>query len=91
MIEVQGFTDKTGPASFNETLSQERADAVARYLANEHKIPVRSISTLGSGYALPVADDKTRDGRKQNRRVEVRLYVPEAGSGALAQAGVGAQ
>ncbi len=91
VIEVQGFTDKTGPASFNETLSQERADAVARYLANEHKIPVRSISTLGSGYALPVADDKTRDGRKQNRRVEVRLYVPEAGSGALAQAGVGAQ
>lgn len=78
VIEVQGFTDKTGSALANEQLSQARAAAVARYLANEHKIPVRSITTLGSGYALPVADDKTREGRKQNRRVEVRLFVPEA-------------
>lgn len=78
VIEVQGFTDKTGSALANERLSEERADSVARYLANEHKIPVRSITTLGSGYALPVADDKTREGRKQNRRVEVRLFVPEA-------------
>ena len=78
IIEVQGFTDKTGSALTNEQLSQARAAAVARYLANEHKIPVRTINTLGSGYALPVADDKTREGRKQNRRVEVRLYVPEA-------------
>jgi outer membrane protein OmpA-like peptidoglycan-associated protein len=81
VIEVQGFTDRTGPASVNEILSEARAQEVARYLANEHQIPVRSIATLGSGYALPVADDKTRDGRKQNRRVEVRLFVPEAGSG----------
>ena len=81
VIEVQGFTDKTGSAIANEQLSQARAASVARYLANEHKIPLRSISKLGSGYALPVADDKTRDGRKQNRRVEVRLWVPEAGSG----------
>jgi OOP family OmpA-OmpF porin len=65
---------------YNDELSARRAEAVARYLANEHKIPVRSINVLGSGYALPVADDKTRDGRKQNRRVEVRLYVPEVAS-----------
>jgi outer membrane protein OmpA-like peptidoglycan-associated protein len=84
-VEIQGFTDKTGPRSYNESLSESRAEAVARYLANEHKIPLRAISTLGSGYALPVADDKTRDGRKQNRRVEVRLFVPEAGSGAATQ------
>jgi outer membrane protein OmpA-like peptidoglycan-associated protein len=81
VIEVQGFTDKTGPVALNESLSQARAEEVARYLVNEHKIPVRTITTLGSGYALPVADDKTRDGRKQNRRVEIRLFVPEAGSG----------
>lgn len=78
VIEVQGFTDKTGTATFNDELSQKRAETVARYLNNEHKIPVRSIDTLGSGYAQPVADDKTRDGRKQNRRVEIRLFVPEA-------------
>jgi outer membrane protein OmpA-like peptidoglycan-associated protein len=78
VIEVQGFTDKTGSAIANEQLSQARAAAVSRYLVNEHKVPVRSVNTLGSGYALPVADDKTREGRKQNRRVEVRLFVPEA-------------
>jgi outer membrane protein OmpA-like peptidoglycan-associated protein len=78
IIEVQGFTDKTGSAIANEQLSQARAAAVSRYLVNEHKVPVRSVNTLGSGYALPVADDKTREGRKQNRRVEVRLFVPEA-------------
>jgi outer membrane protein OmpA-like peptidoglycan-associated protein len=86
VVEVQGFTDKTGSATVNEALSQARAEEVARYLANEHKIPVRSIATLGSGYAQPVADDKTRDGRKQNRRVEVRLFVPEGGSASAVQA-----
>lgn len=91
IIEVQGFTDKTGPAAVNEPLSEKRAEAVARYLANEHKIPVRSMTMLGSGYAQPVADDKTRDGRKQNRRVEVRLYVPEAASASSAVAKAGGQ
>jgi outer membrane protein OmpA-like peptidoglycan-associated protein len=78
MVEVQGFTDKTGDPAYNETLSEERAQAVARYLANQSDIPVRSISILGSGYAKPVADDTTRDGRKMNRRVEVRIWVPDA-------------
>lgn len=84
VIEVQGFTDKTGTVTINERLSQQRAQEVARYLANEYKIPVRSISLLGSGYAQPVADDKTREGRKLNRRVEVRLYVPEAATASKA-------
>lgn len=77
VFEVQGFTDKSGSASFNETLSEARAQAVARYLSNHYQIPIRNISMLGSGYAMPVGDDKTRDGRKMNRRVEVRLWVPE--------------
>jgi outer membrane protein OmpA-like peptidoglycan-associated protein len=84
VIEVQGFTDKSGTVTINERLSQQRAQEVARYLANEYKIPVRSISLLGSGYAQPVADDKTREGRKLNRRVEVRLYVPEAATASKA-------
>jgi outer membrane protein OmpA-like peptidoglycan-associated protein len=86
VVEVQGFTDKTGSPEVNEALSQARAAEVARYLANEHMIPVRSISMLGSGYAMPVADDKTREGRKQNRRVEVRLFVPENASGTATRA-----
>jgi len=89
VIEVQGFTDKTGSATTNEMLSNERAAAVARYLVNEHKIPVRSINTIGSGCALPVADDKTRDGRKQNRRVEIRVFVPETASTGNVAAGIG--
>jgi len=84
MIEVQGFTDKTGSPEFNQQLSNARAAEVTRYMVNEHKIPVRSISQVGSGYALPVADDKTRDGRAMNRRVEVRLFVPEIGSASKA-------
>lgn len=77
VIELQGFTDKSGSATYNEALSESRVQAVARYLANQHQIPVRSISMLGAGYARPVADDSTREGRKMNRRVEVRLWVPE--------------
>jgi outer membrane protein OmpA-like peptidoglycan-associated protein len=80
VIEVQGFTDKTGDASYNETLSERRAQVVARYLAGKYEIPVRSIAILGLGYTKPVADDKTQDGRKANRRVEVRLWVPESQS-----------
>lgn len=78
VIEVQGFTDKTGSAELNNELSERRAQAVARYLANQSNIAVRHITMLGQGYAQPVADDKTREGRKQNRRVEVKLWVPEA-------------
>jgi outer membrane protein OmpA-like peptidoglycan-associated protein len=78
IIEVQGFTDKSGSPEYNNQLSERRAQAVARYLANQSNIAVRHITMLGQGYAQPVADDKTREGRKQNRRVEVKLWVPEA-------------
>jgi outer membrane protein OmpA-like peptidoglycan-associated protein len=80
VIEVQGFTDKTGSSSYNDMLSERRAENVARYLANQYQIPVRAISILGSGWAQPVADDSSRDGRKMNRRVEVRLWVPDSES-----------
>jgi len=78
VIELQGFTDKTGSAAVNETLSEARVQTVARYLANQYQIPVRNISMLGAGYARPIADDGTREGRKMNRRVEARLWVPES-------------
>ena len=90
VIELQGFTDKSGSPTYNETLSEARVQAVARYMANEHQIPVRNISMLGAGYARPVADDKTREGRKMNRRVEIRLWVPESQSKTVASTG-GAQ
>ncbi|MEO5924303.1 MAG: OmpA family protein [Bryobacteraceae bacterium] len=80
VIEVQGFTDKTGSVEANTALSQRRAEVVARYLVNEHNIPLHMVTMMGSGYTDPVADDKTRDGRKQNRRVEVRMFAPEVNS-----------
>jgi len=89
VIEVQGFTDKSGNAAYNDVLSQRRAESVARYLTNQYKIPVRNITMLGEGYAQPVADDKTRDGRKQNRRVEIKLWVPETSAGKLQPTGPG--
>jgi outer membrane protein OmpA-like peptidoglycan-associated protein len=91
VIEIQGFTDKTGNSAYNDMLSQRRAEAVARYLTNQYKIPVRNLTMLGAGYAQPVADDKTRDGRKQNRRVEIKLWIPETSAGKMAASGPGQQ
>jgi outer membrane protein OmpA-like peptidoglycan-associated protein len=77
VIELQGFTDKSGASNINDELSQKRAETVARYLTSNYKIPLRSIHFIGSGWSQPVGDDKTREGRKMNRRVEVRVFVPE--------------
>jgi len=76
VLEVTGFADATGNTNFNRALSQRRADAVIRYLVEQHQIPLRRIVTpYGFGSANPIADNKTRDGRAQNRRVEVKVLV----------------
>ena len=75
VIEVRGFASSDGSESMNDRLSERRADAVMRYLA-QHEIPLRRIVLpFGYGEAMPVADNTTREGRKQNRRVEVKLMV----------------
>ncbi|HUS07697.1 MAG TPA: OmpA family protein [Bryobacteraceae bacterium] len=76
-LEIEGFTDSQGSASANLALSQKRAESVVLYLTLNHKMPLRSIHVIGVGEEAPIADNKTRDGRKQNRRVEVRLFAPE--------------
>ncbi len=76
MIEVVGFASADGSANYNRRLSQERADSVVRYLAEEHSVPLRRIVTpYGFGELQPVADNSTRSGREQNRRVEVRVLI----------------
>jgi outer membrane protein OmpA-like peptidoglycan-associated protein len=76
IIEVMGFASADGKADLNRKLSQDRADAVVRYLAENHMIPLRRIITpFGYGAAQPVADNTTREGREQNRRVEVKILV----------------
>jgi OOP family OmpA-OmpF porin len=80
VLEVQGYTDNRGPQTVNLALSQKRADAVVRYLTGDQKVPLRAIYQIGTGSAAPVADNKTRQGRQQNRRVEIRLFAPESES-----------
>jgi outer membrane protein OmpA-like peptidoglycan-associated protein len=80
VLEVQGFTDKTGSANGNIVLSQKRADEVVRYLTTQHQVPLRKIHVLGLGADEPTADNKTRDGRKQNRRVEMKVFALDLGS-----------
>jgi len=76
VIEVMGFASADGNENFNRQLSQKRADAVVRYLAENHMIPLRRIITpFGYGEAQPMADNTSREGREQNRRVEVKLLV----------------
>jgi len=82
VLEVQGFTDKTGSPNINLTLSEQRADAVVRFLTVENNIPIRRIHVLGVGAEQPVADNKTREGRKENRRVELKLYALDLASAA---------
>ena len=68
-IEVQGHTDDTGGARYNDELGQRRADAVRRYLSRQHQVPLNRMSTISYGDTLPVASNKTKAGRVQNRRV----------------------
>ena len=76
VVEVTGHADSTGNPERNRVLSQRRADAVIRYLVEQHKIPLRRIITpYGFGSSEPVANNKTREGRAQNRRVEVKILV----------------
>ena len=68
-IEIQGHTDDTGGAKYNDDLGQRRADAVRRYLSRQDNLPLNRMSTISYGDTLPVAPNKTRKGRSENRRV----------------------
>ena len=76
VIEVSGFASSDGSTELNRRLSQQRADNVIRYLVENHNLPLRRIVTpYGYGESNPVADNKTREGRAENRRVEVKVLV----------------
>jgi len=83
-IEVEGFTDHVGPPQYNLELSRRRADAVVRYLTENGKIPLVRIHVLGLGEDQPAGDNKTKDGRKQNRRVEIRVMAPQGAQASTA-------
>jgi outer membrane protein OmpA-like peptidoglycan-associated protein len=79
VVEIEGFADRTGNVSYNRELSRKRADAVVHYLAVEHNVPLRSIRELGVGSDFPDANNKTREARKENRRVDVKIYSLDLG------------
>ncbi len=81
VIEVQGFTDDVGSEKYNLELSHRRADAVVRYLTMVHKIPLARVFEVGYGEDQPVAPNDSREGREQNRRVEVRVLAVQETSG----------
>ena len=72
-FEVEGHTDATGPVEFNKVLGEDRALAVRNYLHDQHGIALSRISVISYGETKPVADNKTKDGRAQNRRVVIKV------------------
>jgi outer membrane protein OmpA-like peptidoglycan-associated protein len=74
-VELEGYTDSTGASAYNIGLSQRRAEAVRRFLVDKG-IELPRIHSIGLGDIRPVADNKTKQGRDQNRRVSIRLYAP---------------
>ena len=69
-----GYTDSTGPASVNQTLSVNRAQAVTNYLSSRG-VSGSNMSVEGRGPSNPIADNSTAEGRAMNRRVELFLYA----------------
>jgi outer membrane protein OmpA-like peptidoglycan-associated protein len=72
LIDVYGHTDSTGSDAFNQTLSENRARTVANYLTMQGIAPAR-IRSQGYGKTMPIADNTTEEGRRKNRRVEIKI------------------
>jgi outer membrane protein OmpA-like peptidoglycan-associated protein len=72
-IEIEGHTDNVGDKTFNESLGMERAEAVKRYLYEQHQIPLHKMNVISYGEEKPIAPNTNREGRAQNRRVVVKV------------------
>ncbi len=74
-IELEGHTDNVGSKDYNVKLGQERAEAVKRYLYEAHQVPLHKINVISYGEEKPVSENKTKDGRAQNRRVVIKVLA----------------
>ena len=72
-FEIEGHTDSVGNPRTNEQLGMKRAEAVKRYLYENHQVPLHKINVISYGEEKPVSDNKTRQGRAENRRVVLRM------------------
>jgi len=91
ILEIQGFADWIGSDAYNNQLTQRRANAVRRYVAEQHNIALFRMHILGFGEIRPVADNKTAEGRAENRRVEIRLLTRNTGGAPTAQSKTASQ
>jgi len=74
-FEIEGHTDNVGDKVYNEKLGMERAEAVKRYLYEQHQIPLHKMNVISYGEDKPVAPNKDRAGRAQNRRVVIKVLA----------------
>jgi peptidoglycan-associated lipoprotein len=74
-FEIEGHTDNIGGKELNERLGLERAETVKRYLYEQHQIPLHKMNVISYGEEKPVAPNKTKDGRAQNRRVVIKVLA----------------
>ena len=72
-FEIEGHTDSTGEAAYNFELGQQRAMAVRDYIAKTHAVALNRLNVISYGEEKPVAENKTKDERAQNRRVVIRI------------------
>ncbi len=74
-IEIEGHTDNAGPKNINYKLGLDRAEAVKRYLYEQHQVPLHKINVISYGEEKPIAPNKTKAGRAQNRRVVIKVLT----------------
>jgi outer membrane protein OmpA-like peptidoglycan-associated protein len=72
-LNIIGYTDSSGPAAYNQRLSERRAQAVADYFATKGNVRRDAMQVIGRGEADPIADNATAAGREANRRVVVEV------------------
>lgn len=81
-VSIEGHTDNEGSAQHNQTLSEQRAEAVKQWLATTDRVPGDCIATKGFGASKPVISNASAAGRQKNRRVEISIQKGRPASGA---------
>jgi outer membrane protein OmpA-like peptidoglycan-associated protein len=82
VLVVAGYTDDTGTQAYNYELGLLRAKGIMKYLTLEKRVNPARVTSVSYGETAPVGDNSTRQGREQNRRVEIRVYTESITTGA---------
>ena len=74
-LEIEGHTDNVGDKTTNERIGLARAEAVKRYLYEQYQVPLHKMNIISYGEEKPIAPNKTKAGRAQNRRVVIKVLA----------------